>query len=174
MKKLIIALICTLALCGCGVKSGPAEPTASPSPAASAIPSAVRTEIAPSQPEDYATILAETSTKICDAFADITLSTDAERGEDGYMMWDDSQSWALNIKGEKSYSLFNSRISGKAYFDVTREGKDVVIMLYTTSAVGTEVTSFTCGADGVYKESIISASPDGNSIYSSFPEYIEQ
>lgn len=174
MKKLIIALICALTLCGCGVKNNPVEPTVSQPPVSSAQPSAVRTEIAPSQPEDYATILAETSTKIGDDFADITLSTDAERGADGYMMWDDSQSWALNIKGEKSYSLFNSRIGGKAYFDVTRAGKDVVITLYVTSAVGTEVTRFTCGEDGVYRESVISASPDGNSIYSSFPEYIEQ
>ena len=177
MKKRIVAILCILAVCGCA----PAKQTETPPPASpaagesTATPVAVRKIISPvGEAAAYKTVLAETSTRIDGEFADITLSTDAERGADGYMMWDDSQSWALTVKGKENYTLFDERLGGRTYFDVTREGEDVVIMLYTTSTVGTEVTKFTA-QDGVfYSEKVINAPADGNNIYNSFPEYFEQ
>lgn len=177
MKKIIAALLCALMLAGCApAKQTETPPTQSPAASHTAdAPAPVRELIAPTaELAAYRTVVAETSTRIDGEFADITLSVDADRGADGYMMWDDTQSWALTVAGKQNYVLFDSRIGGRAYFDVTREGDEVIILLFTTSTVGTEVTKFTFTDGAFYAEKVISAPADGNNIYSSFPEYYEK
>lgn len=179
MKKLITVILCLGMLTACGRQTTPA-PAPSPSPQAptqTAPATPVRTMISPSGNNPIGkdwTVLGETSMFLGEEYADVILATDAKRGEDGYMMWDDSHKWALVVEGEEnSYVLFSSKMSGKAYIDVTARGDETVISLITTSTVGMSMTEYIYSDGAFYAEEVITPKDNGNNIYSSIPDYLE-
>lgn len=180
MKKLTIALICALSLCGCAANTD--APQSSPEPTAQTAVqdknSAVKTMIAPSDKspigEDWTT-LGEAMLPIGADFGDVYLATDAHRGADGYMMWDDLQSWAVTVEVDsKTYVLLDEKLHGKVYIDVETRGTTPVVTVLHTSTVGLNVTEYVYEDGSFYAEKVIEADDNGNNIYSSIPEYIEE
>ena len=123
---------------------------------------------------DGMTVLGEAMINIDGGIADVYLMTSAQMGDDGYMLWDDSQRWVLAAwDGSSSYTLFDSDIHGKAYIDVSDSESGTVISLIRIQSVGMTVTKYTY-KDGVfYAEDVLTAEPDGNNIYTSIPDYRE-
>ncbi len=178
MKKIFLVMLCVTLLASCGIRPTPPAPQTGVVPTDVPIaPPAVKTMIEPTKVKpisDDWTILGEVGVIIGGEYTDIILATDAKRGDDGYMMWDDSHSWRLVAIGEENcYSLFDKRISGTSYIDVTMEGEDAKIKLISTSTAGLSVTEYTYSEGAFYAEELIKPDSDGNRIYSSFPEYYE-
>lgn len=179
MKKILTISLCVLMLASCGPQNTQPtpEPTAVPTSTPSQNSTTVKTMISPSDKspvKDSWTVLGEVGLTVGGEYCDIVLATDAQRGSDGYMMWDDSQEWALTVTNEQStFVLFDSRMHGKAYFDVTKRGGESVITLIRTSTAGMAVTEYTYSDGAFYAEEIITPANDGNNIYSSIPDYID-
>ena len=180
MKKILAAALCLLMLTSCGPNSSdtpstpePAPPTASPS----GQNNSVKKMISPSDKspiDDSWTILGETFMTIDGDFADIYLATTAERGEDGYMLWDDSQEWALTVVTEnETYVLLNEYLHGKLYIDVTTKGETPVISVIQTTTVGLSVTEYVYENGAFYSQNVIVPDGNGNNIYNSIPDYLE-
>lgn len=173
MKKTAAAVLCVLMMSSCTPQKAP-ENTAAPLSAPTSAP--VRTMIAPTDKisDDKMTVLGETSVTVDGEFCDIALATDAERADDGYMMWDDSQRWTLTVTNdENTFVLLDTHMHGKAYFDVTKRGEETVITLIRTTSAGITATEYTYADGAFYAEELITAAKDGNNIYSSIPDYIE-
>lgn len=177
MKKILAVFMCTALLGACAPKNPVTEPTPTPLINQGGEPSAVRTMISPTDKnpiKDDWTVLGEVGVVIDGEYTDILLATEAERGDDGYMMWDDTQKWALVADGEENnYNLFNSLVDGQMYIDVATENNLPVISLVHTSTVGMSVTKYTYSDGAFYAEELITPSADGNNIYTSFPEYVD-
>lgn len=179
MKRILAAVMCVAILGACAPRQTITDPTPTPieSESGQGQTSAIRTMISPSDKNpitDKWTTLGEVGMVIDGEYTDILLATDAKRGDDGYMMWDDTQKWALVAAGEENtYVLFNSRVDGQMYIDVATENDLPVISLVHTSTVGMSVTKYTYQDGAFYAEELITPSSNGNNIYTSFPEYME-
>ncbi|MBQ7793469.1 MAG: hypothetical protein IJ366_03010 [Clostridia bacterium] len=178
MKKLLAVILCAAALTACGGRdTAEPTPTPTPTPVGTPVPSDVRTMITPSQTnpiKDNWTTLGEVGVVMDGEYTDIILATEAQRGGDGYMMWDDSQRWALVAVGEdNTYTLFDENMGGTAYIEVAMEGDSPAVNLVTTATVGLAVTKFTYSDGAFYAEELVTPEASGNEIYSSFPEYFE-
>lgn len=175
MKKIFAIILCLAALTACGKKTDnvtPPPPTGAP-----VAPNAIKTMITPTEVKpidgDWTT-LGEVGVIIDGEYTEIILATEAERDNDGYMMWDDSHRWRLVALGEtNSYSLFDGRLGGIAYIEVEMEGEVPSVKLISTSTVGLGVTEYTYSDGAFYAEEVIKPDTNGNRIYSSFPEYYE-
>ncbi len=176
MKKLFTAILCTVLLSACTANKPSTDPTPTPT-AQGGQSTGLRTMISSTSKNpigDDWTILGEVGIIIDNEYADILLATEAERGEDGNMMWDDAQKWALAVIGEENnYTLFNSLVDGQMYIDVATENDLPTISLIHTSTVGMSVTKYTYSDGAFYAEELITPSANGNNIYSSFPQYTE-
>lgn len=118
------------------------------------------------------TVLGEAMINLDDEIADVYLTTSAEMGNDGYMMWDDSQNWKLVVKDEKgSFTLFDSNVHGKLYIDVTESKEGTAVNLIKISTVGMAVTKYTYKDGAFYSEDVLTAESGGNNIYTSIPDY---
>ena len=177
VKRILAAFMCVALLGACAPKQTVTEPTPTPVSNQGGQPSAVRTMISPTEKNpigDDWTVLGEVGVVIDGEYTDILLATEAERGDDGYMMWDDTQKWALVAEGEENnYVLFNRQVDGQMYIDVATENDLPVILLIHASTVGMSVTKYTYSDGAFYAEEIITPASNGNNIYSSFPEYKE-
>ena len=182
MKKILSAVLCLLMLSSCGINTHDTPSMPSSAPAASSAPSgsqstAVKTMISPSDASPIGadwTILGETFITLDSDFADVYLATAAKRGADGYIMWDDSQEWALTVVTDsETYVLFDKHLHGKLYIDVTTRGETPVISLIHTSTVGLKVTEYVYEDGAFYSQTVIAPDDNGNNIYSSIPEYME-
>lgn len=175
MKKILAAVMCVVLLGACAPKQPVTEPTPTPVSNQNGQPSAVKTMISSTDKnpiDDDWTVLGEVGVVIDGDYTDILLATEAERGDDGYMMWDDTQKWALVADGEgNNYVLFNALVDGQMYIDVATENDMPVILLVHTSTVGMTVTKYTYSDGAFYAEELITPTENGNNIYSSFPEY---
>jgi len=120
------------------------------------------------------TVLGEAMINIDGGIQDVYLMTSAQMGNDGYMLWDDSQRWVLAAGDESSsYTLFDSNIHGKAYIDVSESESGTVISLIRIQTVGMTVTKYTYKDGAFYPEDVLTAEPGGNNIYTSIPDYIK-
>lgn len=172
MKKLFLVILSVMLLASCGGNTDVVTPSPSPETSPEA-ESKMITATKENPIGDDWTILGEVGLVIEDEFADIYLATEARRGDDGYMLWDDSQDWALVVVGEENnYVLFDSNIYGKAYIDVETIDNLPRITLVTTSSFGPSVTRYTYSEGAFYQEELIIPDANGNNIYSSFPDYI--
>ncbi len=185
MKKLFAILLCAMMLTAC--KEGDvtqmeqsSEQSLTPTQTTTQTTTpAVKTMIVSSEVEpidDEWTVLGETTVEIDGKSAEVILATSATRESDGYMSWDDSQLWRLIVTSEdNSYSLFDGRLYGAAYVDVSMTGEKYdkpSIRLLNSSAVGLTVTEYVYSDGTFYKENVLL--PDGatnNPTYNSFPEY---
>lgn len=178
MKKIFAVMLCALMLASCGTQE---EMTPSPSPDATAQATkepeknSDRTKIEPSgtSPIDESwTVLGEAGMTIGGEYCDIYLATSAQRASDGYMMWDDSQQWALTVSNEtETYVLLDANIHGKAYMIVENRSNTPVISLIRSTSTGLAVTEYTYEDGAFYGEEILNPPSDGNNIYSSIPDY---
>lgn len=191
MKKnsIIAAAVLTLALAGCdGGK--PAEPSPPPSvspsqtPAVTQAPKKQEKKIEKTDkdtvPSAWTTLGEQEYDVISDGNADIiSLRTSAVR-EDGELLLDDSQEWALTVKTEDGiYPLYRERTHGTPYMDISElyigEETVPVITLYVFASAGTEIRQYRY-RDGAFYESTIYSTQeeaDGgiNRIYSNIPKY---
>lgn len=176
MKKLIAILMCLMALTACTDVNYPADTTPTPQAGANSEQS-LRTMIAPTDEnpiKDNWTTLGEVGYIIDGEYCDIILATDAERDKNGEIAWDDSQKWALVVVGEsRNFVLFDSRLNGKAYMNVTTEDKLPTITLICDTPAGVSATGYIYSEDAFYQEELIVPENNGNNIYSTFPEYTE-
>lgn len=176
MKKLLAILMCLMALASCADLNNPTDTTPTPSNNANT-PQALRTMLSPTDDNpigDNWTILGEVGYIIDGEYCDILLATDAERDSSGEIAWDDSQNWALVVVGEsRNFVLFDSRLSGKAYMNVTTQDNLPVITLVCDTPAGISATGYIYSEDAFYQEDLIIPENNGNNIYSTFPEYNE-
>ncbi len=105
--------------------------------------------------------------------AKVTLYTSAET-DDGEVLWDDGQSWVVEISDENGghYTLLEKYIkNGNVYFEVNAldNGKNAITVFITT-AVGLEVKQYTYSGSG-FTETALYNSGHQNTIYSSMPDY---
>ncbi len=174
MKKLLLAMLCVLTLTAC---KGGETVVPTPPPQESSAPNTVKTMITESQQspiKDSWTTLGEIGVVVDGEYTDIILATEAQRGADGYMLWDDSQRWALVAKGDESiYTLFDENMSGTAYMEVSMKADLPSVKLITSSTMGLAVTEYTYSDGAFYAQKLVEPTADGNRIYSSFPEYFE-
>ncbi len=103
----------------------------------------------------------------------ITLYTSAESDDKG-ILWDDSQSWILEVSDGESgyYTILNTQISnGSVYYEVSElSGGERSIIVYITSGAGTDITQYVFGRSGFEETNVYSA--DGiNRVHSSIPWY---
>ncbi|MCC8169192.1 MAG: hypothetical protein LIO59_02250 [Oscillospiraceae bacterium] len=114
----------------------------------------------------------------CDLFgngenATISLYTSAQT-EDGEIIWDDSQNWAVEISdGEGGYyDLLDKYISnGTVYFEVNEleDGENAVTVFVKTGS-SFEAKQYTY-SDGGFVETTLYNSGSINTMYSSLPDY---
>ncbi len=110
----------------------------------------------------------------------ITLYTSAQRDMTGEMMWDDTQEWVLQVETDNGvYDLFNERIHGRAYFDVSdyyNEGTgQKVISLYIAGRTFNEIREYFFD-DGKFIEETVYTTDEKakegiGTLYSSIPDY---
>ena len=178
MKKLLCILLCALMLASCTkAPVSTNQPTQTDSTVNTEQTQKNLKKIEKSNKTvetDDMTVLGETMINIDGGIADVYLMTSAQMGNDGYMLWDDSQRWKL-VAGDESgsYTLFDSDIHGKAYIDVSESKSGAVISLIKISTVGMTVTKYTYNDGAFYAEDVLTAEPDGNNIYTSIPDYRE-
>ncbi len=178
MKKLICISLCALMLTACNnapVSNNQPVETDSPVNVEQTEKNLKKIEKTDKAVDtDGMTVLGETMINIDGGIADVYLMTSAQMGDDGYMLWDDSQRWML-VAGDEStsYTLFDSDIHGKAYIDVSESKSGAVISLIKISTVGMTVTKYTYNDGAFYAEDVLTAEPDGNNIYTSIPDYRE-
>ena len=179
MKRILAAVMCVAILGACAPRQSVTEPTPTPvqGEGGQGQTSFVRTMISPTDKnpiDDDWTVLGEVGVVIDGEYTDILLATEAERGDDGYMMWDDTQKWALVADGEEdNYILFNALVDGQMYIDVATVDKEPEISLLHTSTAGLSLTKFTYADGAFYAEEIVTPLAKSNSIYNSFPQYTE-
>lgn len=177
MKKILVLIMCTAFLSACAPNNSVNEPSQTPSAAQSGQSASVKTMISPTDKkaiEDDWEVLGEVGVMFGDEYVDIRLATEAQRGEDGYMMWDDTQKWALTADGENnSFVLLNELADGQLYIDVQTENGQPAILLFHVSTVGITVTKYTYSDGAFFAEKLITPPSDGNNIYGSFPDYRE-
>lgn len=104
----------------------------------------------------------------------IELHTQAEKSQDGEMMWDDGQNWLLVIvDGNEFYSLFQDRIQlGSLYFGVWQKDKTPVISSAIITGANAGLKNYIY--DGTQKGYRIQDGFDTGSInllYNSIPGY---
>ncbi len=174
MKKLLAILMCLVALSACSGEIIPQNTAPTPS-ADSNNSQTLRTMIASTDSNPVKsswTVLGEVGFIIDGEYCDIKLATDAETDSSGEIAWDDSQNWALVVEGEsRNFVLFNSRLNGMAYMNVTTEENLPVITLVCDTPVGINVTRYSYSEDAFYEEELVVSESGGNNIFSSFPEY---
>lgn len=174
MKKLLAILMCIAALSACTGDMNPIDTPPTPSANAND-PQSLRTMIAStdSNPiKDNWTVLGEVGFIVDGEYCDIKLATDAQTDSSGEIAWDDSQNWALVAEGEsRNFVLYNSRLNGMAYMNVTTEENLPVITLICDTPVGIKVTRYSYSEDAFYEEELVSPESNGNNIFSSFPQY---
>lgn len=178
MKKLISVSLCVLMLASCAkLPVSTNQPTQTDSPQKVEEPQKNLKKIEKSNEAvdtDGMTVLGETMINIDGSIADVYLLTSAQMGNDGYMLWDDSQKWKLVAGDENgSYTLFDSDIHGKAYIDVSESESGTVISLIRISTIGMTVTKYTYKDGAFYAEEVLTAESNGNNIYTSIPDYRE-
>lgn len=105
----------------------------------------------------------------------IRLYTDAQRSENGELMWDDSQKWVLEMAdGSNIFTLYSGAIhNGMPYFEVY-EDKDgrICIGLTVSSGAGYEIKKFVYIKDKKAFEIENVYSEDGiNQLYTSLQAY---
>ncbi len=115
----------------------------------------------------------------------ITLSTSAERKNNGEFIWNDGQNWALFVNdGEEIFVLLDDFIqAGNVYFEVSdyymEDGKEPKISVIVSMGAGFSVKNYTfSGEESGYVEETIfdtkTLTKAGiNRLYSSFPEIIK-
>lgn len=176
MKKLLAIFICLIALTGCSESDYPTDTNPTLSGSANSSQS-LRTMIAPTNKNPIGsswTTLGEVGYIIDGEYCDIILATDAETDSSGEIAWDDSQNWALVVVGEsRNFVLFNSRLNGMAYMNVTTQDNLPVITLVCDTPAGISATGYIYSEDAFYQEELITPENNGNNIYSTFPEYNE-
>ncbi len=174
MKKTLAVLMCLMALTACTNGNNYTDTPPTPSAGSNGV-QALRTMIAPTDKnpiKDNWTVLGEVGYIIDGEYCDILLATDAQSDKDGYIAWDDSQNWALVVKGEsRNFVLYNKRLNGKAYMNVTTNDNLPIITLIQDTPVGIGAARFSYAEDAFYEETLVETEGDGNSIFSSFPEY---
>lgn len=177
MKRFTAILVCilTLTLASCANPITPNNtPSSTPTPSTDN-QAPLKTMLSPtSSIEKYSdwTALGEVGYIIDGDYYDLRLLTDAEQSKDGDMIWDDSQNWALVAVGEnKSYLLYNARLSGMAYMNVTTSENLPIITLIIDTPTGIGAKKYTYSDGSFYEENVITPENNGNSIFSSFPEY---
>ncbi len=89
----------------------------------------------------------------------VVLVTSAQKDEDGFFMWDDSQHWALYVENDEGiYPLYDSSIHGRLSMNVSEhylengEIEDVIRLTISQSA-GFEIREYRF-SDGVFHESV--------------------
>lgn len=105
--------------------------------------------------------------------SEVKLYTSAET-DDGEVLWDDGQSWVVEVYDEKGgyYTLLEKYIkNGSVYFEVNAldNGKNAVTVFIKTAA-GLEVKQYTYSGDG-FTEATLYNSGHQNTVYSSMPDY---
>ncbi|MDO4618301.1 MAG: hypothetical protein Q4B31_02120 [Clostridia bacterium] len=177
MKKLFLVILTIATLASCSGKN--ATPAASPAPVPSPSNGESQNIAAISSTTDNPiggswTVLGEVGLLFGDDYYDIYLATEAERDENGEMMWDDSQKWALVAVGEKNnYVLFDEDIHGQAYMEVDVIDDIPTITLIRTSSLGLSVTRYHYVFENSHfiTDTVITPIDSANNIYTSFPEY---
>ncbi len=104
----------------------------------------------------------------------IELYTQAERAEDGKIIWDDGQDWLLVvIDGDDYYPLFDSRIQlGSLYFGVWQENNAPVISSAVITSAGAALKNFIYdSAQKGYKAQNGFDTGGINLLHSSIPSY---
>lgn len=190
MKKISVlaAVGLMLVLAGCGGNQEQPSPapsvSASPAPAMTEAPQKtekkIETEAKDGVPETWTTIGELEHDVISDGNADIiALRTSAGR-EDGELLLDDSQEWALTVQcTDGVYTLYREHTHGTPYMDVSElyigEKTVPVITLYIFAGAGTEIRQYRF-RDGAFYESTVYTTRDEadggmNRIYSTIPKY---
>lgn len=115
----------------------------------------------------------------------ITLSTSAERKNNGEFIWNDGQNWALFVNdSEETFVLLDDFIqAGNVYFEVSEyymeDGKEPKISVIVSTGAGFSLKNYTFSAEesGYVEESIFDTKTltkaGINRLYSSFPEIIK-
>jgi hypothetical protein len=173
MKKLFAALFCAVLLCSCTGGSEPASTVPEETQTPASAPSETRIAASEKAP-DYSkwTTLGKADITIDGETAEVSLLTEAERGSDGYMLWDDSQKWALIAQtDDKEYTLYSANTAGRLYIDVMTDNDEPVISLIGVSTVGLSVTKYTYKDGAFYSDTVLGGGE--NNIYTSIPDYDE-
>lgn len=162
MKNLILAIVLILSLCGGCVSTKEIR-----EPEATAYSQKQENEGRKIKESDNRSEY-EAMTKYEDCVAsvigsgedEIILLTSAKKDSDGEFMWDDSQQWALAVKGDSNfYVLYDENIKGTPKLNVSEcydDGTEVtpVIRLTLSSSAGFEIREYRY-QDKVFEEKVV-------------------
>ena len=189
MKKISMLVVLAVALAMAGCTNGNQTQTApSASPAAS--PVVTQAQEKPEKkiekisgdtiPAEWTTLGVAEHDVISDGNTDIiSLRTSAQR-EDGELLLDDSQEWALTVQTlDGIYPLYREHTHGTLYMDVSEFYMGIeavpVITLYILTGAGTEIRQYRYRDGEFYETTVYSTQneADGgiNRIYTSIPAY---
>lgn len=187
MTKLLIPLLLTLLISGCGAKTV-SGPLSTPEPSSDNILNAdnnsktISLSKTSKRTDDFSKIRSCEYDLNSDGKSDtITLYSNAQTDSSGKIMWDDFHQWLLEaeISSGGFYTLFDSPIStGQLYFEVSEIYNDEVlpsVVTFLTTGSSLDIERFIFDGENFIKTTVYSTediSTGGiNRIYSSIPLY---